>query len=75
MPIKVVADRLGHADPAMTMRVYQHVTEQAAQLAVAALDRSLANASSASAAPSRISSAQGEFVDSRVDSEAAGEAE
>jgi integrase len=70
VPVKVVADRLGHADPTMTMRIYQHVTEQAAQLAVAALDRGLANASAASVEAMRGSSAQGEFVDSRVDSEA-----
>ncbi|HKF64672.1 MAG TPA: site-specific integrase [Dongiaceae bacterium] len=44
VPIKVVADRLGHSDPAMTLRVYQHVTTRAEQLAVAALDRVLADA-------------------------------
>jgi integrase len=26
VPVKVVSERLGHADPAFTMRVYQHVT-------------------------------------------------
>jgi integrase len=25
VPVRVVAERLGHADPAMTLRVYQHV--------------------------------------------------
>ncbi|MEW6475236.1 MAG: tyrosine-type recombinase/integrase [Actinomycetota bacterium] len=24
-PVRIVAERLGHADPAMTLRVYQHV--------------------------------------------------
>jgi hypothetical protein len=24
-PVKIVAERLGHADPAFTMRIYQHV--------------------------------------------------
>ena len=27
VPIKMVTSRLGHADPAMTLGVYQHVTE------------------------------------------------
>jgi hypothetical protein len=45
VPIKVVASRLGHADPAMTLKVYQHVTEEAAQLAVQALDRALSSPS------------------------------
>ena len=26
VPVKVVAQRLGHCDPALTMRVYQHVS-------------------------------------------------
>jgi len=26
VPIKVVSERLGHADPAVTLRTYQHVT-------------------------------------------------
>ena len=74
VPVKVVADRLGHADPTMTMRVYQHVTAQAAQLAVAALDRGLAsasaNTSTASVDAARVSGSEGEFVDSAVDLEA-----
>jgi len=70
VPIKVVADRLGHADPAMTLRIYQHVTEQAAQLAVDALDRRLANTSSTSTNKERVSSNGTEFVDSGVDSAA-----
>jgi integrase len=64
VPIKVVADRLGHANPAMTLKVYQHVTEQGSALAVEALDRALR-----SPATTTISSIGSEFVDSVVDSE------
>jgi integrase len=42
VPTSVVAARLGHADATMTKHVYQHITQQAAQPAVAAPDRSLA---------------------------------
>jgi len=70
VPVKVVADRLGHADPTMTMRVYQHVTEQAAQLAVAALDRTFSNTSPASTNNERVSNTGTDFVDSSVDSAA-----
>ncbi|WP_338419255.1 hypothetical protein [Kribbella antiqua] len=28
MPVHVVAERLGHADPAITLRVYAHVIRQ-----------------------------------------------
>ncbi|HZX02907.1 hypothetical protein [Kribbella sp.] len=28
MPVNVVAERLGHADPAITLRVYAHVIRQ-----------------------------------------------
>ena len=38
VPVKVIADRLGHADPAMTLKVYQHLTDQAV---AAALDEAL----------------------------------
>lgn len=68
VPIKVVADRLGHADPAMTLRVYQHVTEQASQLAVAALDRTLKYTSSASPDAENDSSDGAGVVDFPVDS-------
>jgi integrase len=63
VPIKVVADRLGHADPAMTLKVYQHVTEQASALAVQALDRSLR---AVEVLPSR--TGKTDLVDSAVDS-------
>ena len=57
VPVRVVADRLGHSDPTMTMRVYQHVTAQAADLAVTALDRGLALASAASPEDKRAATA------------------
>ena len=45
VPVKVVSQRLGHADVAVTMRVYQHVTAQddraAADAAADALGRAL----------------------------------
>jgi integrase len=41
VPVKVVAQRLGHADVAVTMRVYQHVTAQDDQAAADALGRAL----------------------------------
>jgi len=46
IPVKVVSERLGHADPAFTMRVYQHVTsgmqvEAAQQFAAAVSQPSL----------------------------------
>lgn len=41
MPIKVVTQRLGHADVAVTMRVYQHVTAQDDRAAADALGRAL----------------------------------
>jgi integrase len=40
-PVKVVAQRLGHADVAVTMRVYQHVTAQDDQQAADTLGRLL----------------------------------
>lgn len=70
VPIKIVADRLGHADPTMTMKVYQHITPQAAQLAVDALDRGLANTSPASSDAGQTRTAGTEFVDFSVDSAA-----
>jgi integrase len=39
VPVKVVSNRLGHADVAVTMRVYQHVTAADDQLAAEALSR------------------------------------
>lgn len=39
VPVKVVSQRLGHADVAVTMRVYQHVTRQDDQAAADALSR------------------------------------
>ena len=43
VPVKVVSQRLGHADVAVTMRIYQHVTAQddqaAADAIAAAFDR------------------------------------
>jgi integrase len=68
VPIKVVANRLGHADPAMTLKVYQHVTEEAAQLAVQALDRALSSPSPDAGKPSTINSDTTAVVDSAVDS-------
>lgn len=41
VPVKVVSQRLGHADVAVTMRVYQHVTEQDDQAAADAVGRAL----------------------------------
>ena len=40
-PVKVVAQRLGHADVAVTMRVYQHVTAQDDRAAADALGQAL----------------------------------
>ncbi len=42
VPVKVVSQRLGHADVAVTMRVYQHVTAQDDRAAADALGRALA---------------------------------
>ena len=42
VPVKVVSQRLGHADVAITMRVYQRVTRQDDQVAADALGRALA---------------------------------
>lgn len=39
--IRVVADRLGHADPAVTLRVYSHVSPTIQNEAAAAMDRIL----------------------------------
>lgn len=41
VPVKVVSQRLGHADIAVTMRVYQHVTAQDDQLAADILGSAL----------------------------------
>ncbi|MDP2292973.1 MAG: site-specific integrase [Actinomycetota bacterium] len=41
VPIKVVTQRLGHADVAVTMRVYQHVTAQDDRAAADALGQAL----------------------------------
>jgi integrase len=41
VPVKVVSQRLGHADVAVTMRVYQHVTRQDDQVAADAVARAL----------------------------------
>ena len=41
VPLKVVTQRLGHADVAVTMRVYQHVTAQDDRAAADALGRAL----------------------------------
>ena len=41
VPVKVVAQRLGHADVAVTMRVYQHVTAQDDRSAADATGRAL----------------------------------
>jgi len=41
VPLKVVTQRLGHADVAVTMRVYQHVTAQDDRAAAEALGRAL----------------------------------
>jgi integrase len=41
VPVKVVTQRLGHADVAVTMRVYQHVTAQDDRAAADALGRAL----------------------------------
>jgi integrase len=42
IPVKVVSQRLGHADVAVTMGVYQHVTAQDDRAAADALSRALA---------------------------------
>jgi integrase len=42
VPVKVVWQRLGHADVAVTMRVYQHVTAQDDRAAADALGRAFA---------------------------------
>jgi integrase len=42
VPVKVVSQRLGHADVAVTMRVYQHVTAQDDRAAADALGRAFA---------------------------------
>ncbi len=39
VPVKVVSQRLGHADVAVTMRAYPHVTRQDDQAAAEALAR------------------------------------
>jgi len=39
--IRVVAERLGHADPAVTLRVYSHVTPAMQREAAIAMDRIL----------------------------------
>lgn len=39
--IRAVAERLGHADPAVTLRVYSHVTPSMQNEAAAAMDRIL----------------------------------
>lgn len=44
VPVKVVSQRLGHADVAVTMRVYQHTTAQDDQAAAEALARALGGA-------------------------------
>jgi integrase len=67
VPVKVIADRLGHANPAMTLKVYQHLTEQASALAVAALDQALTAPPEAQTRKA-ISSDGVDFVDSSVDS-------
>ncbi len=41
VPVKVVSQRLGHADVAVTMRIYQHVTAQDDRQAAEALGRAL----------------------------------
>lgn len=41
VPLKVVSQRIGHADVAVTMRVYQHVTTQDDQQAAEVLSRAL----------------------------------
>lgn len=41
VPDRVVAELLGHADPALTKRVYQHVVPRLTELAASALDRLL----------------------------------
>jgi integrase len=43
VPVKVVSQRLGHADVAVTMRVYQHTTAHDDQAAADALGRALAS--------------------------------
>ncbi len=41
VPVKVVSQRLGHADVAVTIRIYQHVTAQDDRQAAEALGRAL----------------------------------
>jgi integrase len=40
-PMRVIAEQLGHANPAMTARVYAHVTPAAAKLALDSLDEAI----------------------------------
>lgn len=42
VPVKVVSQRLGHADVAVTMRIYQHVTAQDDRAAADAIAKALA---------------------------------
>jgi integrase len=44
VPDRVVAELLGHADPSLTKRVYQHVVPRMTELAVAALERAVTGA-------------------------------
>jgi integrase len=37
--VRVAAERLGHADPAVTLRVYSHVTANMQREVAAAMDR------------------------------------
>lgn len=41
VPIKVVAERLGHADASMTLRVYTHVYEEQRREAALSLEELL----------------------------------
>lgn len=41
VPLKVVSERLGHADVSVTMRVYEHVTTTDDQAAADALAQAL----------------------------------
>ena len=44
-PIRVVAERLGHADPGVTLRVYSHVTPTMQRAAANELDAALTGGS------------------------------
>ncbi len=47
--LKIVQERLGHADPATTARIYLHVTEQASDKAASEQELRIAKAMASAA--------------------------